>query len=291
MTIREEKVMLTPAMAESLLATNYEKQRNLNIGYARALANDIEGGRWQSNVLRDYIEVSDTGKLMNGQHRCKAVIFANTPIMVGIRYGVPESQFIYIDGGKARTVNQFVKNHYATVLSTLGRYVSAIEAGMPIASALKGTTGNVSEGKKKQTVLATRQEVLECISKHEKDFELCAEQGQRIYRAIHGGSKSDFAFALWIIGSVYGYSQVTLFVDEVAANLPTSEAIAIGKSKGSKQIIEAKAKHVTVDNKFWVALVLSMYDGWKTNSRFKQKWVEASIEKYNLILADRRRCM
>lgn len=291
MAIREEKVMLTPEMAESLLATNYEKQRKLNIGYARGLANDIIGGRWQDDIIRDYIEVSDTGKLMNGQHRCKAVIFANKPIMVGIRYGVPESQFKYIDGGRSRTVNQFVKNHYAIVLSTLGRYVSAIEAGMPIASALKGTVGNVSDGNKKRTVLATRQETLECIGKHEKEFEFCAEQSQRIYRAIHGGSKSDYAFALWIIGYIYGYAQVSLFTDEVTANLPTSEAIAIGKSKGSKQIIEAKAKHVNVDSKFWVALILSMYDGWITDSRFKRRWVEASIEKYNLMLADKRRCI
>ncbi len=289
MAITEEKVLLTPAMAEELLATNYEKQRKLNIGYARALANDIVGGRWQSEVLRDYLEVSDTGKLINGQHRCKAVIYADRPIMVGIRYGVPESQFTYIDGGRMRTVNQFVKNHYATVVSTLGRYVVAIEASMPIASALRGTTGNVSEGKKKQTVLATRQEVLECIRRHEEEFEFCAEQSQRIYRAFHGGSKSDFAFALWVIGYLYGYEHICPFVNEITANLPTSEAIAIGKNKGGKQIIESKAKHVTVDSKFWVALILTMYDGWMNNTRFKQKWVDASIEKYNSKLADKRR--
>ena len=284
MAITEEKVVLTPKLAGELLATNYEGQRVLNIGYARSLANDIAEGRWQSDVLRDYLEVSDNGKLINGQHRCKAVILAGEPILVGIRYGVPESQFAYIDGGKSRQTSQFVKGSHAVILSSLGKNVSAIEAGMPIASALKGITGNITEGNNKRSAVATRQEILRCVEEHREEFHLCAEQSQRIYRALHGGAKAPFAFALWIIGRVNGFNKVANFVDEIANNLPSSEAVAIGKNKGVKQIIEAKTKHVSIDNKFWVSLILAMYDGWSTDSRLSRHWTETSVKKYDELL-------
>lgn len=283
--IKKEEVVLTPALAGRLLATNYEGQRKLNTGYAFSLANDIIGGKWCDEIITDPILITDTGKLINGQHRCKAVMIANKPINAEVWYGVPESFFSIVDGGKSRSTAQFINLPHSNILASLGKYICAVRAGSLIAGALHGNTKNPTAKTGNMAVIATRQEVLDCVRENEQTLLECAEMSRRIYRILHGGSKSTFAFALWIIASFHGMEKAKEFVDEIALSIPSSEIIAKGKDNASKQLIEAKTKNVRINSLYWVSLVLAMFEGWHYGSDvLTKRKMDAAIEKYNKLL-------
>src|SRR6185369_3431611 len=67
---------------------------------------EIKGGRWTLNG--EPIIVSDTGELNDGQHRCRAVIDANTPIDVVLIVGIKRDTRITLDQGKVRTAGDFL---------------------------------------------------------------------------------------------------------------------------------------------------------------------------------------
>ena len=98
--IQTEIVTLTPKMAHQLLTTNVNN-RKLRIREVERYARDILAGNWK--LTGEAIQVDWHGNLINGQHRCNAVIMANKPIEVLLITGLdPETQSV-IDVAVKRT--------------------------------------------------------------------------------------------------------------------------------------------------------------------------------------------
>lgn len=91
---------VTPDMAATLLANNGHN-RKLNSNRVNGLVAAMRSGEWQLNG--ETIIVSDTGKLMDGQHRLKAVIAFGRPVDLLVAYGANEDAFHTIDTGKGRS--------------------------------------------------------------------------------------------------------------------------------------------------------------------------------------------
>jgi hypothetical protein len=91
---------VTPDMAAALLANNGHN-RKLNSNRVNGLVAAMRSGEWQLNG--ETVIVSDTGKLMDGQHRLKAVIAFGRPVDLLIAYGANEDAFHTIDTGKGRS--------------------------------------------------------------------------------------------------------------------------------------------------------------------------------------------
>jgi hypothetical protein len=104
--MKTEIITLTPNMAKKLLETNKENNRPLKNANISTLKADIIAGRWKLNG--ESIKISENGKLIDGQHRCLAVISANIPIQTLIVYEVEESSFDTIDLGTIRTVSDLL---------------------------------------------------------------------------------------------------------------------------------------------------------------------------------------
>lgn len=95
-----EVVTLTPQMAHELLAHN-TNNRSLRNREVERYARDIISGNWQ--LTGEPIQIDWNGNLLNGQHRCNAVIMANKAIEVFIIRGLnPASQSV-IDVAVKRT--------------------------------------------------------------------------------------------------------------------------------------------------------------------------------------------
>lgn len=91
--------LITPAIAEKYLETNTNNRRihkRTVLEYAR----DMKAGEWIPSPAM--IAFSDTGKLLDGQHRLHAIIEANMPIECYVIRGIPDSSFKVIDNGKKR---------------------------------------------------------------------------------------------------------------------------------------------------------------------------------------------
>ena len=106
MNLRAEVVFLTPEMASDLLSRN-SGNRNLRIRYAHRLAMAITRGEWKLNG--ETICVSAQGRLLQGQHRCKAVCLAGIGIWTVMVSGVDESVFHTYDTGIGRTVGDVLQ--------------------------------------------------------------------------------------------------------------------------------------------------------------------------------------
>ncbi len=102
-TITTETKMVSPQFAEDLLKTN---PINRGVAYHRVLVytNQMRQGKWMTNG--ETIKVSDTGKLLDGQHRLYAIIEYGAPVEMTITRGISESAFKTIDTGQPRRASQ-----------------------------------------------------------------------------------------------------------------------------------------------------------------------------------------
>lgn len=91
---RIERVLLTPEMAFDLLNHN-QQNRPLKDRHVNRIAAQITAGKWKFNG--DTIKISDTGDVLDGQHRLFAVIEAKMAIETVIIRGVARDAFATID--------------------------------------------------------------------------------------------------------------------------------------------------------------------------------------------------
>lgn len=117
-----ETVCLTPEMAQGLLDFSKEnefKNRNTHNARIELLANEIKNGNWRDS--NDAICVDDSGVLINGYHRCKAVVMAEMPIWVTIKRGMSRETFHSMDTGKKRSVSDVLQTRYVKHSTTVAR--------------------------------------------------------------------------------------------------------------------------------------------------------------------------
>lgn len=120
-----EPTTLTPGLAAELLRRN-DDNRGIRKAKLWQFIVDVASGKWAFNG--EPIIISDDGKLNDGQHRCHAVIEANTPIVVQMTFGLPRGTRTTLDQGAGRTAADYftmdgVKN--ATVLAAAARLLVA----------------------------------------------------------------------------------------------------------------------------------------------------------------------
>lgn len=89
-----EKVLLTPSDAAELLEHNTEN-RPLSQQHVQRIARQIIDGKWKFNG--DSIKVSESGDVLDGQHRCWAVLEAKQPVETIIVRGIKRDAFATID--------------------------------------------------------------------------------------------------------------------------------------------------------------------------------------------------
>lgn len=90
---------ISPARAKSMLADNADNQRNLKPQQIEYLAGQMAAGKWkpQSNP----IQLTKSGKLINGQHRLHAIQKYGKPVRNLVLRGHNEDDFEVIDSGIA----------------------------------------------------------------------------------------------------------------------------------------------------------------------------------------------
>lgn len=99
-TISSKLETVTPEAAAELLERN-KTNRHLNLTTVRSYAKDIVAGRWDTNG--EAIIIDWNGNLLNGQHRCWAIIESDTPLQTMVTRGVDPKTFRTIDSGRKRT--------------------------------------------------------------------------------------------------------------------------------------------------------------------------------------------
>jgi hypothetical protein len=120
--------MLTPEIAEYLLGRN-TKNRPVKKHKVVEYVRDIKAG-WVHNG--DTIRMSVSATMLDGQHRCLAVIETGISIETGLMYALPDEVFTTIDTGRARTASDVfyisgIENH--TRMTAITKFVMNFKKG------------------------------------------------------------------------------------------------------------------------------------------------------------------
>lgn len=105
--IKVQRMLIGPAQAKEMLETNHEYNRTINKFRVENYAKDMIAGAWSDNG--ETIKIDRAGKLIDGQHRLKAIIKANTYIWMWVAQGLDDNAFKTVDVGMPRTARQLLK--------------------------------------------------------------------------------------------------------------------------------------------------------------------------------------
>lgn len=100
------KLLLTTEFSTKLLSRNKSnrRQRPTQVNYLYGL---MACGKWQPEHP-DSLATDDQGLLRNGQHRVRAQIKYNKPILTYVKTGIPAEVFRYVDDGVKRKLEDKV---------------------------------------------------------------------------------------------------------------------------------------------------------------------------------------
>lgn len=120
MAIRFELVNVTPEQAGKWLASN-EGNRKLREQHAAALARAMDEGKYK--LTHQAIALTKRGRLIDGQHRCRAICLHNRPVPMFVAHDVPEDVFAVLDSGMPRKMFERLRSNAGstTVMTKLFR--------------------------------------------------------------------------------------------------------------------------------------------------------------------------
>lgn len=118
------RVTMTPVLAQLLLDKN-SLNRPISARHVQTLASDISANLWQFNSQP--IIVSRTGELLDGQHRCAAVISIGVGIDTLMSFGADDAARYVMDVGRPKSAANFLamngKSYSTVVASAVGYYL------------------------------------------------------------------------------------------------------------------------------------------------------------------------
>lgn len=120
MAIRFELVNVTPEMAADWLSKN-EGNRKLREQHAAALARAMDEGKYK--LTHQAIALTKRKRLIDGQHRCRAVCIHNRPVNMYVAYDVPDDVFAVLDSGMPRKMHERLRSNptSTTIMTKLFR--------------------------------------------------------------------------------------------------------------------------------------------------------------------------
>lgn len=118
--MRFEIVKVTPDMALKFLEKN-DGNRKLREHRAAYLARAIEEGKWK--LTHQAAAISKKGRILDGQHRFRAITLAGKPAMMVIAYDVPEDVFAVMDAGLPRKMHERLRSDpkHTSIATTMFR--------------------------------------------------------------------------------------------------------------------------------------------------------------------------
>lgn len=153
--IKTVQMPVTPQMAMTWLEKNTHN-RDLSQGQVNKYARDMMMGRWK--ITHQGIAISNTGVVIDGQHRLWAVIESKRTVIMQVTTGLPMDTQEAIDGGLIRSARDVVALRDGLKLETLHMGVARLLQ--------RQLTGNDAP---------TRQEIIDCFSIHQQRISQAVE--------------------------------------------------------------------------------------------------------------------
>lgn len=187
------KTIVTPEVAQSLLANINTSNRPLSPARVRQYADVFKRGQYVFNGESIQVGIDSANRLilLNGQHRLSACVAAGMPFETVLVVGLPTDVFSTIDRGKTRS--------HSDVLSVAGfKNTHNIQ---PAARILVAMEAGFSPTIRSTMTLITAEDILQYVRANEELLMEAHAFAGRI-SGVAGGIQS-----AWIIFYVYAYQQ------------------------------------------------------------------------------------
>ncbi|MBI5444666.1 MAG: hypothetical protein HY900_26055 [Deltaproteobacteria bacterium] len=115
--MRAEAVEVTPQLARTWLTKN-RLNRHLSPSVVRRYADALRAGQWVPHGQA--IQFDEQGNLLDGQHRLRAIVEADTPALMMVVHDVPEAARDVIDTGRKRSPGDVLSMEGVRSASTVG---------------------------------------------------------------------------------------------------------------------------------------------------------------------------
>jgi len=99
---RNSLMTITPDMAQRWLDASNDHNRPLSMAYCERLARDMREGNWKTT--HEGIAFSSHGRLLDGQHRLKAITLAKVSVEMFVWFDVPPDALMAINNGRPRNL-------------------------------------------------------------------------------------------------------------------------------------------------------------------------------------------
>lgn len=274
--------IITPDRAKKLLERNYENNRTISKTHKATIKEDIINGAW--NPIRSYwsdpIIISDSGKLLNGQHRCAAIIESGKSVKIWVKYGAPEDLYKVLDDGKKRSVGDVISGKNRNVLAAISSFAVCVENGIsPIGSTLQGLVK--ASGKDKGTN-PSKEASLNKYYENEDFFERCVEAGMKARRKL-GFSPTYHGKVYYFISKFDGEENAKAFFEELSSEDSDYQIINAYKNYVYSCVLNRKNTGIRW---FFISMMYT-YFKFKENESVKSFSNYESVEKrLNVILAE-----
>lgn len=250
-TITTGVEVITPAQAKKILENNNGGNRLIRPRRVKQYANALRNDRW--HLSGEPIIYSKDGRLLNGQHRLRAVIEADKPMTTVVVRGVEDDAFTVMDSGASRTLGDVFRgagHKSSNQMAANARMVMQYMAGKQL-----------RDHDYRQAL--SREEVLEYFEKNQAMFEFAASRGVRLMRV---GLNRTTAEAVSFILYQNDYEGADYFIERLldgAGLRPTSPILAI-----RNHIIRVASGPRIVDiTDFMIPTIISAYNDWAVGNK------------------------
>lgn len=168
---------IDPATAQEYLGLNIEHNRNPMNDRIERMARDMRNGDWIATA--DPVKFNTDGKLIDGQHRLRAIIMSNTTQRMLVARDISEDAVYVIDTGATRTAAQALKiadtdlKDVNTLVAT-AQLIHQFESGF-----LRNTGSNINSKER-----MTNAEVMRFIEEHKDEIGIAVRMGGWVKRNV-----------------------------------------------------------------------------------------------------------
>jgi hypothetical protein len=126
------------------IAETDDGNRRLGPGIVAKYAEAMTSNSWQVSPENAFF-FDETGRLLDGQHRLKAITIAGVPIEFRIEVGWPREAFAFIGIGKIRRAAQFIPGKHATTRVAAARILAAASGAAPYRDLISALSKDIAE--------------------------------------------------------------------------------------------------------------------------------------------------
>ena len=281
---KREFMEITPEKAREFLDHNIPNNRNIKPVVVTRYAAQMSRGKWNEDVskIQDPIIISDDGFMLNGQHRCQAIIKSGKTIRQMVTFGVDKSIYKHLDNGSVRGARDYINAKNANAVAALAKVLYALENGKaPLISTLDG---HIETGK--PPVLVSREDVINTAAEEGIYLDGMIRLGWKLGSPFHSKNVA-FQAALITIDFVGRGDALEQFVDDFSALISESRSNTACKNYMSKCFLDKRFKS---DKKWILGCILAAYEAYQggTDVRMFNK-SSVYLSKYDNLVKETRR--